>query len=177
MCFTKNLILVRSVLVILISSLLFGCTATYQGDGTVVDKQQFSMAHTKKTAPIEERTVQGGLIGATSGATVGGAIGLLGSVLAPSASAATWTLAFASAGGLIFGGAGLLLGGGIGLAQYGLTPSEKDVWQYKVKASNSSGLLVIRQKAPSIPLDSYVKIMKKNGALSIKPIRAVKIRR
>ncbi|MDF1684946.1 MAG: hypothetical protein P1U36_09885 [Legionellaceae bacterium] len=170
MFFTNNLVSVRSVLVGLIFSLLFGCATTYQGDGEVIDKQPFSIAHTKTTAPIKERTVQGGLIGVASGATVGGTIGLLGAVLAPSASAATWTLAFASAGGLISGGVGLLLGGGLGLAQYGLTPSEMDVWQYKVKASNSSELWVIRQKAPPIPLDSHVKVMKKNGTLLIKPI-------
>lgn len=138
MFFTNNLIFVRGFLVGLIFSLLFGCAATYQGDGTVIDKQRFSIAHVKNTAPIKERTAQGGLIGIASGATVGGAIGLLGSVLAPSASAATWTLAFASAGGLISGGVGLLIGGGLGIAQYGLTPSEKDVWQYKIKSLNDS---------------------------------------
>jgi hypothetical protein len=175
MSFIKNLIFVRSILSGLMLSLLLSCATTYQGDGRVIDTQKVSIAHPKTTGIVKERTAQVGLIGAASGATVGGAFGLLGALLSPSASAAGWTLAFASGGALVSGGVGLLLGSGLGLAQYGLTPSEKDMWQYKVKSLSGPESFIIRQKAPPIPLDSHVKIMKKNGVLSIKPIRAVKL--
>jgi len=174
MCFTKNLIFVRSVLVGLTFSLLFGCATAYQGDGTVIDKQPFSLAHTKSAAPIKERAVQAGLIGATCGATVGGAFGLIGASITPKASEAGWTLAFASAGALISGGVGLLLGGGFGLAQYALTPSEKDVWQYKVKSLHGPKTFIINQKAPSIPLHANVKVMERHGTLLIKPIKGAR---
>ena len=169
MVFKKKIHSFRHVLVIFMMSLLLSCATTYQGDGIVIEQQKFSVAHAKKTDVIQERTTQAGLIGATSGAAVGGAFGLLGAVLAPSVSAIGWTVAGASAGALLSGGAGLLLGGGLGLVQYGLTPSESDVWQYKVKSLNGPQTFIINQKAPLIPLHANVQILEKKGVLLIKP--------
>lgn len=162
-----------SICVGLMFSLLLGCATTYQDKGTVVDKQPFSLAHAKSATPIKKRAVQAGLIGATAGATVGGAFGLLGASITPSASAAGWTAACASGGALLSGGVGLFLGGGFGLAEYALRSSEKDVWQYKVKSLNGPKTFIINQEAPSIPLHAKVNVIKKNGALLIKPIRTV----
>ncbi len=157
------------ILITLMSSLLFGC-ATYHGDGIVVKKEIYNFSHKKSLKPIKDRTADGGLVGATSGAMGGATLGLIAGGLSASGGAgvAISTLVGALGGGLIFGGIGAAVGSSVGLLQYGLTPSEKELWQYQVKSLKDSKMLSVTQQTATIPLDSKVKIMEQNGRMFIK---------
>lgn len=151
------------------SSLLFSC-ATYHGDGIVFKKEIYNISHKKSLKPIKDRTVGGGLVGATSGAMGGATLGLIvGGLSAPGgAEVAISILAGALGGGLVFGGIGAAVGSSIGLLQYGLTSSEKEIWQYQVKSLKDSKVLSVTQQNATIPLDSKVKIMEQNGRMFIR---------
>jgi|GEM_PF-6666883 len=133
-------------------SLLFGCATTYQGDGTIVEKHQVSVAEKKDLEPIKRRTLQGGLAGAASG------VGVL-----------VATMGIGAEISLALGAAGLILGAGAGVVEYSLMPSEKEWWRYEVKAINDTKTYSVTQKAPAMPLHAKVKIMERNGKVWLSP--------
>ncbi|MDX2347050.1 MAG: hypothetical protein QNK11_09295 [Legionella sp.] len=160
----KKLKLIASMLCI--CAMLFGCATTQHGDGIVIKKELYGVSSKKDTAPIKNRTVQGGSSGAIGGGAFAGFFGLLATGLS-SGSAAT-ALAAGAFGGVIGGAAGLIVGSSVGLIEYALNPSHSATWQYQVKSLNTDKIFTIKEQSTNVPLHSRVKVLETKGKIFIK---------
>lgn len=151
------------------SILLFGCVTTQHGNGIVIKKEMYNVAKKRNLSTIKERTLKTAAPAALGGAAAFGAFGGVATLLSPSHDVVP-LLSFTAIGAFIGGTVGLISGGGIGLLEYGFMSSHATTWQYKVKSLNTDKVFTIREQSTSIPLNTEVKVIERNGEMFIRSI-------
>lgn len=162
--------LTRFILFCLLVSMLFGCAATYHGDGIVISEQKINNSvqipsHIKQGAKI------GGTVGAISGGVVGAGFGILYFGLGGASHAATYyggSIFGAALGGVTFGLVGAAIGMSAAYVSEKITENSAN-YQYTVRSLyDVKKTFTIRQYSIPVPLNTKVKILERNGTMFIR---------
>ncbi len=152
----------RFFMIVLMSSLLFGCATTYHGDGVVIKQQKIGKKDHFK--PAKKAGVRSGLVAGTALSSfsllygIGEGVSVGSNIL-----------------GIVIWGSVGAFGVGLPVAATAITVpfvadklTKADVYQFKVKSLSNNKVYIVEQYSPPISVNTKVKIIERNNKVFVK---------